>query len=82
MQIDCATLTHDASYKLLTGTVVPRPIAWVSSGIVPGKTNLAPFSTFTFVSPLPPMVGFNCGLAQGHVPKHQCQWRVRGEHRR
>jgi flavin reductase (DIM6/NTAB) family NADH-FMN oxidoreductase RutF len=65
MQIDCATLTHEASYRLLTGTVVPRPIAWVSSGIVPGKTNLAPFSTFTFVSPLPPMVGFNCGLRGG-----------------
>lgn len=61
MQIDAATLTHDASYKLLTGTVVPRPIAWVSSGIEPGKINLAPFSTFTFVSPFPPMVGFNCG---------------------
>lgn len=65
MQIDASALTHDASYKLLTGTVVPRPIAWVSSGIEPGKINLAPFSTFTFVSPLPPMVGFNCGLRNG-----------------
>lgn len=62
MQIEAAGLTHDACYKLLTGAVVPRPIAWVTSGIEPGKTNLAPFSTFTFVSPLPPMLGFNCGL--------------------
>lgn len=62
MQIDAATLTHEASYKLLTGAVVPRPIAWVCSGIEPGRINLAPFSTFTFVSPFPPMLGFNCGM--------------------
>jgi flavin reductase (DIM6/NTAB) family NADH-FMN oxidoreductase RutF len=62
MQIDAAALTHDSSYKILTGAVVPRPIAWVSSGIEPGKINLAPFSTFTFVSAFPPMLGFNCGL--------------------
>lgn len=61
MRIDASTLTHESSYKLLTGAVVPRPIAWVSSGIEPGKINLAPFSTFTFVSPVPPMLGFNCG---------------------
>jgi flavin reductase (DIM6/NTAB) family NADH-FMN oxidoreductase RutF len=62
MEIDAASLTHQATYKLLTGAVVPRPIAWVSSGVEPGKINLAPFSTFTFVSPFPPMLGFNCGM--------------------
>lgn len=65
MQIDAAELTHESSYKLLTGVVVPRPIAWVTSGIAPDAINLAPFSTFTFVSPFPPMVGFNCGLRAG-----------------
>jgi flavin reductase (DIM6/NTAB) family NADH-FMN oxidoreductase RutF len=62
MQFIATELDHDSSYKLLTGAVVPRPIAWVTSGTEPGKINLAPFSTFTFVSPWPPMVGFNCGL--------------------
>jgi flavin reductase (DIM6/NTAB) family NADH-FMN oxidoreductase RutF len=66
MQIDTATLTHDESYRLLSGAVVPRPIAWVNSGIEPGTINLAPFSTFTFVSPFPPMIGFNCGLRDNH----------------
>lgn len=61
MLIDASTLDHLSSYKLLTGSVVPRPIAWVSSGIAPEPINLAPFSTFTFVSPMPPMLGFNCG---------------------
>jgi flavin reductase (DIM6/NTAB) family NADH-FMN oxidoreductase RutF len=65
VQIDAASLSHEAAYRLLTGAVVPRPIAWVSSGVAPGKINLAPFSTFTFVSPLPPMLGFNCGLRDG-----------------
>lgn len=65
MHIDAANLSDDASYKLLTGSVVPRPIAWVSSGIAPGKINLAPFSTFTFVSSSPPMLGFNCGRRKG-----------------
>ncbi len=40
-------------YKLVTGTVVPRPIAWVSSMNGQGQTNLAPFSYFTVVSNRP-----------------------------
>ncbi|PAF41796.1 flavin reductase [Helicobacter sp. 11S02629-2] len=35
-----------ASYKLLSNTVVPRPIAWVSSVSKQGVVNLAPFSFF------------------------------------
>lgn len=68
MLIESASLDHLSSYKLLTGSVVPRPIAWVSSGIAPEPINLAPFSTFTFVSPMPPMLGFNCGQRDG-APK-------------
>jgi flavin reductase (DIM6/NTAB) family NADH-FMN oxidoreductase RutF len=52
-------------YKLLTGIVVPRPIAWVSTLGPNGIVNLAPFSCFTFVSAKPPMVGINVGLRDG-----------------
>jgi len=52
-------------YKLLTGIVVPRPIAWVSTLGPGGIVNLAPFSCFTFVSSKPPMVGINVGLRSG-----------------
>lgn len=38
-----------ARYKLLTGLVVPRPIAWVSSYSCDGTANLAPFSYFSIV---------------------------------
>ena len=49
------------TYKLLTGVVVPRPIAWVSTLSKDGVTNLAPFSCFTFVSNKPPLLGINIG---------------------
>lgn len=65
MQFDVSALSRDENYKLISGAVVPRPIAWVSSGTEPGRINLAPFSTFTFVSPMPPTVGFNCDARNG-----------------
>ena len=42
MEIDATALSRDESYKLLSGAVVPRPIAWVCSCIEPEKINLAP----------------------------------------
>lgn len=65
MEIDARSLSRDESYKLLSGAIVPRPIAWVCSGVEAGRINLAPFSTFTFVSPMPPTVGFNCDNRDG-----------------
>jgi flavin reductase (DIM6/NTAB) family NADH-FMN oxidoreductase RutF len=49
-------------YKLLTGSIVPRAIAWVSSVDANGNNNLAPFSYFTAVSGEPPMVLFCPGI--------------------
>lgn len=60
MIIDPQELTADQNYRLLIGTVVPRPIAWVTTTSALG-VNLAPFSCFTFVSKLPPMVGMTVG---------------------
>ena len=58
---------HDpeALYKLLTGVVVPRPIAWITTLGVKGVLNLAPFSCFTFVSSKPPMIGISIGRKNG-----------------
>ncbi len=44
-----ADMGHRDAYKLLTGLIVPRPIAWVSTIDVEGCPNLAPFSFFTVV---------------------------------
>jgi len=65
MDIVAATLEAEAVYKLLTGIVVPRPIAWVTTISAAGIVNLAPFSAFTFVSNKPPMVGINIGRKAG-----------------
>lgn len=48
-------------YFLLRDSVVPRPIAWVSTVSDDGVTNIAPFSFFNVVCPWPPILGFSCG---------------------
>lgn len=65
MRVDARDLDPEATYKLLTGTVVPRPIAWVTTLSPSGVLNLAPFSAFTFVSSKPPMLGINIGRKAG-----------------
>lgn len=46
-------------YRLLSGAVVPRPIAWVSSRSPDGHDNLAPYSFFNVVSVDPPVLMFS-----------------------
>lgn len=48
-------------YFLLRDSIVPRPIAWVSTVSADGVSNIAPFSFFNVVSPSPPVLGFSCG---------------------
>ena len=48
-------------YFLLRDSVMPRPIAWVSTISNEGATNLAPFSFFNVCCPSPPVLGFSCG---------------------
>ncbi|MEE2059418.1 flavin reductase family protein [Rhodococcus artemisiae] len=45
-------------YRLLTATIVPRPIAWVSTMSADGIANVAPYSFFTVTSTSPPVVQF------------------------
>jgi flavin reductase (DIM6/NTAB) family NADH-FMN oxidoreductase RutF len=65
--ISASDLGVDATYKLLVGSVVPRPIAWVTTLNEAGKVNLAPFSWFTVASIDPPIVVLNCGRRLGEV---------------
>jgi len=46
-------------YKLMIGSITPRPIALVSSVSKDGINNLAPYSFFTGVSANPPAIGFS-----------------------
>jgi flavin reductase (DIM6/NTAB) family NADH-FMN oxidoreductase RutF len=65
MRIDPKDLSTERTYRLMTGIVVPRPIAWVTSLSNRGVLNLAPFSAFTFVSQKPPMLAISVGLKKG-----------------
>jgi flavin reductase (DIM6/NTAB) family NADH-FMN oxidoreductase RutF len=65
MQVDPSKLGAEEAYRLITGIVVPRPIAWVSTLSSKGVLNLAPFSAFTFVSPKPPMLAISVGRKAG-----------------
>ncbi|MEL6349254.1 MAG: flavin reductase family protein [Myxococcota bacterium] len=58
MELDPAALDNSQRYKLLTGTIVPRPIAFVSTLSPSGVNNLAPFSFFNGVSSTPMAVVF------------------------
>ena len=46
-------------YKLLIGSITPRPIAFISTVSKEGVYNLAPYSFFTGVSSNPPIIGFS-----------------------
>ncbi len=55
-------------YKLMTGIIVPRPIALVSTMSAGGLANLAPFSFFSGVGAVPPTVLFCPALRDGVSP--------------
>lgn len=47
------------NYKLLSGSILPRPIALVSTLQENGKVNVAPFSYFNIVSSSPPLMSIS-----------------------
>ena len=58
MIIDPSELGVKENYKLMIGTILPRPIALVSTISLDGLPNLAPFSFFTGITSKPPTVCF------------------------
>ncbi len=59
MQFDPNDVDPKTIYKLLTGTIIPRPIGWISSISKSGISNLAPFSYFNAVGEDPPHIMFS-----------------------
>ena len=60
-QFDMRTLGARERYNLITGTVVPRPIALVTTVSEDGTVNAAPFSFFNALGSNPPIVAFSPG---------------------
>lgn len=58
MRLDFSSLAPRDAYQWMISTILPRPIAWVSTISADGKTNLAPFSFFQGVCANPPTLMF------------------------
>lgn len=70
MHLSPNDLPIEARYKVLTGSVIPRPIAMVSTQSINGVFNVAPFSYFTIVGHAPMALSFSvAGPKPGGTPK-------------
>jgi len=65
MYFDARELSSRDAYKLLIGSVVPRPIGWVSTISEDGVGNLAPFSFYMAATGNPPTVVVSNGYRNG-----------------
>jgi flavin reductase (DIM6/NTAB) family NADH-FMN oxidoreductase RutF len=70
LEFDPATIEKRQIYRLLTGAVVPRPIGWASTLSKSGVSNLAPFSFFTVVCVIPPMISLTIASNPDGTEKH------------
>ena len=60
-------ITERENYKLLIGSVIPRPIAFVTSKNTENTVNAAPFSFFNIVSSNPPMLSVSIQRKAGQM---------------
>lgn len=67
--IDFTAISARERYKWLISSVVPRPIAFISTVSPSGVYNLAPFSYFNGVSSRPPVVSVAIGVKRDGSPK-------------
>jgi flavin reductase (DIM6/NTAB) family NADH-FMN oxidoreductase RutF len=63
MQFDLEALPSSVGEKLLLATIVPRPIAWITTVSPSGVVNAAPFSFFNLMGVDPPIIAIGI---QGH----------------
>jgi len=70
LEFDPSEIERREVYRLLTGSVVPRPIGWASTIDKDGRTNLAPFSFFTVVCVIPPMISLTIARNPDGSEKH------------
>ncbi|GAA0454616.1 flavin reductase family protein [Alkalibacillus silvisoli] len=69
-QIDPVQLDSKENYKLLSGCVIPRPIAFVTSQNEEGVINAAPFSFFNMLGSNPLLIAISVGRVGGEIKKH------------
>ncbi|SMQ72906.1 NADH-FMN oxidoreductase RutF, flavin reductase (DIM6/NTAB) family [Bacillus sp. OV166] len=65
ISIDPALMSERENYKFLIGSIIPRPIAFVTTISKDGVLNGAPFSYFNIVSSNPPMISLSIQRSAG-----------------
>ncbi|WP_019243591.1 MULTISPECIES: flavin reductase family protein [Bacillus] len=65
VSIDPTSLSERDNYKFLIGSIIPRPIAFVTSTSEDGTLNAAPFSFFNIVSSNPPLISISIQRRNG-----------------
>ncbi|WP_145949372.1 flavin reductase family protein [Paenibacillus sp. Y412MC10] len=65
ISIDPKAQSERDNYKLLIGSIIPRPIAFVTTKSQDGVLNGAPFSYFNIVSSNPPMISLSIQRSGG-----------------
>ena len=65
LHIQPEALTERENYKLLIGSIIPRPIAFTTTISEDGVVNAAPFSFFNIVSSNPPMLSVSIQRKNG-----------------
>jgi len=63
--IDPAQLSRREIYRFMIDSILPRPIAFVSTRGADGSFNVAPFSFFNAISSEPPLVSIAINLRKG-----------------
>ncbi len=79
LKFDPEKLTERQNYKFLTGTVIPRPVAFVTTVSEAGTINGAPFSYFNIVSSEPPMISVSVRRNNGRLKDTARNIKQRGE---
>lgn len=67
LTLDPTQLTTRDNYKLLTGSIIPRPVAFVTTLSDEGTLNGAPFSYFNIVSADPPLISISIQRQGGEM---------------
>ncbi|QHW33905.1 flavin reductase family protein [Paenibacillus rhizovicinus] len=65
ISIDPASQSERDNYKFMIGSIIPRPIAWVTTMTPSGTVNAAPFSYFNIVTSKPPMISVSVQRKNG-----------------
>ena len=73
MIFDVTELENQEKYRLLTGGITPRPIAWISTRSAEGVDNLAPYSFFTVASCNPPVLLYTQVTQRSGIDKDTLQ---------